>query len=100
MNDLGASFEPAAPVAADDRFRTTIVALFEEMWREDKDCEPPVLEDDTVLLETGFDSMSFAVLVVRLDDEFGFDPFTAAEDAAYPQTFRDFVEFYHKHAPA
>jgi acyl carrier protein len=80
--------------------RDKIKAIFDEMWREDHDVEPPELNDDTVLLETGFDSMAFAVFVARLDDELGFDPFTAADDAYYPHTFGEFVAFYEKASKA
>lgn len=78
--------------------RDRIVGLFNEMWSEDFDTPPPQLTADTVLLETGFDSMAFAVLVANLDDDLGFDPFTAEEDAVYPYTFGEFVAFYEKHA--
>jgi acyl carrier protein len=47
-----------------------------------------------VLLESGLDSLCFAVIVARLEDELGFDPFTASEDIEFPVTFRDFVEIY------
>lgn len=70
--------------------------MFQEMWREDKPGEPPALLDNTVLLETGFDSMAFAVLVARLDDELGVDPFLVSSDASYPRTFGEFVAFYEK----
>lgn len=74
--------------------RDKIKAIFDEMWREDHEVDPPELLDGTILLETGLDSMAFAVFVARLDDELGFDPFTAAEDAYYPTTFGEFVAFY------
>lgn len=70
--------------------------MINEMWREDKPGDPPALRDDTILLETGLDSMAFAVLVARLDDELGLDPFSAEADAAYPRTFGEFVAFYEK----
>lgn len=76
--------------------REKIRAVFNEMWSEDHDTPPPVLADDTVLLETGFDSMAFAVFVARLDDDLGFDPFSDADEAYYPSTFGEFVAFYHK----
>lgn len=96
MNQMGQGFLQASePLALTPlELRARITALFNEMWREDRDDEPPVLEDDTILLETGFDSMAFAVLVARLDDELGFDPFTMTEEPVYPQTFAEFVTFY------
>ncbi len=52
------------------------------------------LSDDLVLLESGLDSLGFAVLVARLEDKLGVDPFTASEDAAFPVTLGDFVKVY------
>jgi acyl carrier protein len=52
------------------------------------------LSDDLVLLDSGLDSLGFAVLVARLEDTLGVDPFTTAEDAMFPLTFGDFVKVY------
>ncbi len=52
------------------------------------------LRDDLVLLDSGLDSLGFAVLVARLEDKLGVDPFTASEDAAFPVTLGDFVKVY------
>jgi acyl carrier protein len=54
----------------------------------------PQLTDDLSLHETGFDSLAFAILVARLEDELGIDPFTISEDAAFPSTVGDFVQAY------
>ncbi len=54
----------------------------------------PELTDDLSLHETGFDSLAFAILVARLEDETGVDPFTISEDAAFPATVGDFVRAY------
>lgn len=51
------------------------------------------------LLESGLDSLGFAVLVTRLEEELGYDPFTLMEDAFYPTTFQQFVDIYEKYAP-
>jgi hypothetical protein len=59
---------------------------------QDKQLVP--LSDDLVLLESGLDSLGFAILVTRLEDVLGFDPFTISNDAYYPVTFGDFVRFY------
>lgn len=55
------------------------------------------IEEDTVLLETGLDSLGFATVVASLDLKLGYDPFAAAEDAYYPRTLKEFVDFYHQH---
>jgi len=52
------------------------------------------LDDELVLADCGLDSLGFAVLVARLEDRLGIDPFTAAEDAIFPVTFGDFVKVY------
>ncbi|GMG84364.1 hypothetical protein LNKW23_35790 [Paralimibaculum aggregatum] len=78
--------------------REKIRTVFEELWAEQEEGPAPALADDTVLLETGLDSLGFAIFVARLDEELGFDPFSAAEEAYYPQTFGEFVAFYEKHA--
>jgi acyl carrier protein len=52
------------------------------------------LRDDLILLDSGLDSLGFAVLVARLEDRLGVDPFTASEDAAFPQTLGDLVKVY------
>ena len=53
-----------------------------------------LLRDDLVLLESGLDSLCFAILVTRLEDAFGFDPFTTSEDVYFPVTLGDFIRFY------
>lgn len=56
------------------------------------------LRDETALLDSGLDSLGFAVLVARLEDRLGIDPFTASEDALFPVTFGDFVKVYENSA--
>ena len=52
------------------------------------------LTDDLKLLESGLDSLSFALIVVRLEDALGFDPFDSDEAIVFPVTFGDFVRLY------
>jgi acyl carrier protein len=59
---------------------------------QDKELAP--LSDDLVLLESGFDSLCFAVLVARLEDQLGLDPFTRSDDATFPLTLGDLVRVY------
>jgi hypothetical protein len=56
------------------------------------------LADDLVLLDSGLDSLCFAVLVARLEDKLGLDPFTASDDVAFPVTLGDFVKVYDRAA--
>ena len=52
------------------------------------------LSDDLVLLDSGLDSLCFAIVVAKLEDELGEDPFATSEDIDFPITFGDFVRFY------
>jgi acyl carrier protein len=54
----------------------------------------PSLADDLSLHETGFDSLAFAILVARLEDDLGIDPFTISQDASFPLTIGDFIGAY------
>ena len=45
-------------------------------------------------LQIAVDSLGFAVLVARLEDRLGIDPFSAAEEAVFPVTLGDFVKVY------
>lgn len=55
--------------------------------------------DQTVLLESGLDSLSFAGLVASLEFALDYDPFSAADTAYYPRTFVEFVDFYYANQP-
>ncbi len=73
--------------------KLTIMDQMSEIAREHGKILAP-LRDDLVLLDSGLDSLGFAVLVARLEDRLGVDPFTASEDALFPVTFGDFVKVY------
>ncbi len=73
--------------------KLTIMDEMKQIAREHGKTLAP-LSDDLVLLESGLDSLGFAVLVARLEDKLGLDPFTAAEDAVFPVTLGDFVKVY------
>ena len=57
------------------------------------------IESGTVLLECGLDSLGFAILIARLEEELGYDPFTMMDEPVYPQTFGQLVEIYQRFAP-
>jgi acyl carrier protein len=71
-----------------------LVALFEE-----DDLETPEFQDDTLLLDTDLDSLGFAVLVTRLEERLGYDPFSLMDEAVYPATLKEFVDVYERFAP-
>jgi acyl carrier protein len=54
------------------------------------------ISNDQVLLESGLDSLGFAILVVLLEEELDFDPFQEMTTAVYPTTFGEFLAIYEK----
>jgi hypothetical protein len=76
--------------------RPTITAQFEQVALEQKR-KLARLSDDLKLLESGLDSLSFALIVARLEDAVGFDPFDSDEEMRFPVTFGDFVRLYDNH---
>ena len=77
--------------------RATITTQFEEVAREQKRTLSP-LTDDLKLLQSGLDSLSFALIVARLEEALGFDPFDSTDDLKFPVTFGDFVKLYENHS--
>lgn len=76
--------------------RAHIVSMFEQVARElGRDLSP--LADNLKLVDSGLDSLSFAIIVARLEDSLGFDPFSASEQVAFPVTFGDFFGLYERH---
>ena len=73
--------------------RSSILLAMQQIAEEQKFNLPP-LEDDMRLPDTGFDSLAFAILVARLEDDLGIDPFTIAEDTAFPSTVGELVRAY------
>ena len=57
---------------------------------------PPVIQDDLILLQSGLDSMGFAILITQLEERLGYDPFTLMTEAVYPRTMGEFVEVYER----
>ncbi len=74
--------------------RHIVVAEIEQVAAEQHK-ELAVLTDDLPLLQSGLDSLCLAVLVARLSDELGIDPFDRADDeAGLPVTIGDFIALY------
>jgi acyl carrier protein len=73
--------------------RSAVISQFKEVAREQRKELAP-LADDLPLLDSGLDSLCFAIIVARLEDTLGVDPLRAAEDVRFPVTVGDFVRFY------
>jgi acyl carrier protein len=52
------------------------------------------IEANTLLLQSGLDSLGYAMLVGQLEEDLGFDPFTELAITIYPSTFSEFVAIY------
>ena len=74
--------------------RVTVQSMFELVAKEQKRQLLP-LTDEMLLLNSGLDSLSLALIVARLEDSVGFDPFATIE--RFPVTFGDFVKLYEAH---
>ncbi len=77
--------------------KLTIIAEMRKIADEQAKTLAP-LSEDLALLDSGLDSLCFAVLVARLEDKLGRDPFSAAEDVVFPVTLGDFIKAYDKAA--
>jgi len=73
--------------------KSKIFAAMQQIADEQK-IKLPLLTDDLPLHDTGFDSLAFAILVARLEDDLGVDPFTIADDVAFPSTIGEFIRAY------
>lgn len=73
--------------------RKTILDEIARVAIEQKKTLQP-LHDDAPLLTIGLDSLCFAVLVARLEEKLGTDPFSASDDIALPITLGDLIHFY------
>jgi acyl carrier protein len=73
--------------------KLTIMEQMAQVAREQGRSLAP-LRDDLALLDSGLDSLGIAVLVARLEDQLGTDPFTSSDDVQFPVTVGDFVKAY------
>jgi acyl carrier protein len=79
--------------------KTAVIAQIRQV-AEDNGQRLPPLTDDLVLLDSGLDSLSIAIIVARLEETLGVDPFSdsGADEAEYPVTLGDFIRFYERAA--
>jgi len=75
--------------------RTSILEQFAEV-AEQQDRKLLRSDDETPLAETGLDSLCFAIIVAKLENRLGVDPFSQSEDAQFPLTVGDFVAAYER----
>jgi hypothetical protein len=73
--------------------RTKVISAIQAVAKEHNRPLVP-LRDDLALFDTGLDSLSLAVVVVRLEEELQVDPFTVADGPSFPVTLGDFIVAY------
>ena len=78
--------------------RTTIL---DELKRVALEHDKPhaTFADPTPLLDSGLDSLCFAIVVARLEDALGVDPFNSAEEPTFPVTVGEFIGLYERAVP-
>tara|TARA_B100000900_G_scaffold409655_1_gene425971 strand:+ start:1459 stop:1704 length:246 start_codon:yes stop_codon:yes gene_type:complete len=79
--------------------RDLIVSKINEVLEQfDKTEHYEDIDDNAILLETGLDSLGFAILVALLEEELDLDPFQLMDDPIYPTTFVEFLSIYEKYS--
>lgn len=73
-----------------------IVRLMEEIAEQSGATLVKPLKPDTVLLQSGLDSLGFATLVARLEEDLGYDPFVLLDEPIYPRTLGELVGLYER----
>ena len=95
----GARFQAASQLclerqtSLDMNVREEVIANFMQVAR-DHGRRLAQLSDDLALIDTGLDSLGFAIVVTRLEQALGVDPFTANGFANFPRTFGGFIGCY------
>ena len=82
-------------------FRVQVRSIVERTIVEvanEQDKRLPPLSDELPVLDTGLDSLCLAVIVARLEDALGADPFSRDEDVVFPTTVGEFIRLYEEAA--
>jgi acyl carrier protein len=72
---------------------TAVVGEIARLLAEDDKPVPSIGPDDG-LIDLGLDSLSFAVVITRLEELLGYEPLDLIESGAYPRTVRELVAVY------
>ena len=93
MHFTSSGAEPNSAQGSATSVRSVVIGQFTQVARE-QDKIVPALSDDMPLLDSGFDSLCFAIIVARLEDTLGVDPFNTAEELVFPTTLGEFIGLY------
>jgi len=72
--------------------RSTVISQIEQISSAGGKQLPPLTEE-LALLDLGLDSLGIAILVTRLEDTLGLDPFTS-DNTSLPVTLGEFIAAY------
>jgi acyl carrier protein len=70
-----------------------IIATFEQVAKEQNKIRETI-SDDLPLLDSGLASLCIAIIVARLEDQLGIDPFFRDEEVEFPTTIGEFISLY------
>jgi hypothetical protein len=73
--------------------RSEILDQFKQVALE-QDKQLGLLSDELPLMDSGLDSLCFAIIVSRLETVLGVDPFNENESAPFPVNLGEFIRFY------
>ncbi|WP_221931498.1 phosphopantetheine-binding protein [Aliidiomarina halalkaliphila] len=54
------------------------------------------MDSQTLLVESGLDSLGLAIVMARLEERLGYDPFSRMSDDQFPHTFSELVAVYRR----
>ena len=80
--------------------RDTIIGTIDKILVDSGAKMPVSLTDELPLLDSGLDSLGIAILVARLEETLGLDPFSESTEISYPVTLRDLIQLYESAAAA
>ena len=78
---------------------TLEAVIFEEIRNVADEVGTPLRGEimrETGVFDSGLDSLGFAILVAKLEERLGFDPFALMAEPFYPQTIGEFIEVYER----
>ena len=80
--------------------RNTIIKVMNEVFSKENDGQVMKnIDDEDILLDLGIDSLAYATVILQLEEDLNFVPFTLAKEAYYPQKFGELVRFYEENQP-
>src|SRR6266404_2888593 len=96
---LAISMSPLTDSPVRTRIRDAALRAFEEALELRRLEARKQFADNAALLESGLDSLGFAILVVKLEESLGYDPFVLMTEPVYPKTFGEFIDIYERYFP-